>query len=102
MAMTKKVYRKNYKNNFKKRNQNFVNRVKLKFGCKFCGYKQHSQALHFDHIDKTKKYESISYLTKSSYTNIIKLKEEMRKCQILCANCHAVKTYQNRDYINNE
>jgi hypothetical protein len=83
------LYRKLY---FKKARQ-FVNRIKLKFGCKSCGYKQHAQALHFDHINRNEKYRGISRLN-----SFKRLKEEMRKCQILCSNCHAIKTYRNKDY----
>jgi hypothetical protein len=97
----RKEYRDKHSPINRQRNTNFINRVKLKFGCKFCGYKEHSQALQFDHINKKEKYENISIL-KGKCVSINTLKEEMRKCQILCANCHAVKTYQNRDYIKNE
>ena len=30
------------------------------------------------------------------------IKKEMRKCQILCANCHAEKTQKDLDYVHTE
>ena len=45
--------------------------------------------LQFDHIDRTTKKYEIS--TKLSY-NFDTLKEELDKCQLLCAPCHLEKT----------
>lgn len=78
----------------------FVSRYKLFVGCAFCGYKEHSAALHFDHIDPKEKCFSISQGYRSK--GIDTLKKEMRKCQVLCANCHAVKTYENGDHRNGQ
>jgi len=71
----------------------FVDRVKLMYGCAFCGYKQHPSALHFDHLDPKTKVASIAKMMSGSVQNI---KKEMRKCRILCANCHAVHTVKQR------
>ena len=54
--------------------------------CQFCGYKRCSSALEFHHIDeKTKKFDlSTRGLTRSWS----KIKEELNKCILVCANCH--------------
>ena len=44
----------------------FINKDKLKKGCSECGYNKHPHALHFDHIDRTKKYKAVSQLKASS------------------------------------
>lgn len=44
--------------------------------------------LEFDHLRD--KYCNVSRLVTSS--NILKIKEEIEKCQVLCANCHKRKT----------
>lgn len=75
---------------------NLINRYKLFIGCIKCGYKKHAQALHLDHINRSKKIKHLGHLKGSS--NIKKIKDEIRKCQVLCANCHSVKTYQEKDY----
>ena len=76
-----------------KRNKAFLKRVKLKHGCQMCGYKEHSAALHFDHIEPSKKHKGLAELMGTSLRMI---KAEMRKCRILCANCHAVHTSNQR------
>ena len=78
----------------------FVNRVKLKIGCqsKDCfGYPNIPEVLQFDHIDRSKKYNNISNLV-NTFSNISIIKEEIRKCRILCGNCHVVKTINNNEY----
>ena len=71
----------------------FIKRVKLFLGCALCGYREHACALHFDHINPKEKFNMISRMV--SYSTEI-LKEEMRKCRILCATCHAVHTKNQR------
>jgi hypothetical protein len=69
--------------------------IKKHFGCKDCGYSEHAKALQFDHINDDKK-ESVSNLIRSDYSwNTIL--EEIRKCEIRCANCHAVMTANRKD-----
>ena len=84
-----------------KRIRKFVKRVKLFLGCLLCGYKKNSDALHFDHKDVTTKKKEISRMR--GY-GIKALKNEMRKCRVLCANCHAEHTATQREegVFNNE
>lgn len=65
-----------------------IKAVEYKGGkCVICGYNKCYEALHFHHLDPTKKDFGIS---KSGNTFIWdKLKEELDKCVCLCANCHA-------------
>lgn len=72
-------------------NRSFMKRVKLKYGCMNCGYKAHFAALHFDHREPEIKEKNIQKMTACS---LKKIKNEMRKCDILCANCHAVRTHK--------
>jgi len=71
------------------RNKQYASRVKLFLGCFICGYKKHPDALHFDHINPQEKVREISKLHTGSRDA---LKKEMRKCRVLCANCHAEHT----------
>jgi hypothetical protein len=70
------------------RNRMFSLRVRKLLGCSECGYHGDGNAIDFHHHngDKTK---SVSYLCCGSRE---KLKEEMRKCVLLCANCHKIET----------
>ena len=70
-------------------NRDYVRRVKMFLGCSFCGYKKHPSALHFDHLNPTEKVREISKFHSSSRGAI---KKEMKKCRVLCANCHAEHT----------
>lgn len=63
---------------------------KLAQGCADCGYNESAYALQFDHVEGDKK-DSVSNLIRSDYAwNTIK--EEILKCEVVCANCHAVRT----------
>ena len=80
-----------------------VNRFKLKTGCSFCSYKKCSEALQFHHIDKNTKLFGISdKLSKKhnlSYKKWKEIKNEIKKCIVLCANCHAEETYRERSKV---
>lgn len=91
-----KEMRRKSLHNAKGKARSFANRVKLLYGCSVCGYKSHPAALHFNHIDVENKTSNISSLVGTGRT-IQEIKEEMRKCNILCANCHAVHTSQQHE-----
>lgn len=64
--------------------------IKLEQGCADCGYKGSAYALQFDHIGDDKK-ESVSNLIRSDYAWSTIL-VEIGKCEVVCANCHAIRT----------
>ena len=72
----------------------FTRKYKAIHGCRECGNKDF-RVLDFDHIDASKKEFGICQLWKYS-SSLELLKNEIRKCQILCANCHRIKTYEER------
>lgn len=54
--------------------------------CQICGYKRCIEALEFHHLDPKQKDFGISH---KGYTRSWeKVKEEVEKCILLCANCH--------------
>jgi 5-methylcytosine-specific restriction endonuclease McrA len=55
--------------------------------CEGCGYNRCVAALHFHHLDPTKKDVQVSKNTMSWE----RVKAELDKCEMLCANCHAEK-----------
>ena len=60
--------------------------VKLKGGCcSVCGYSKSIAALEFHHIDPTKKDFQIM---SGKVLGWEKIKRELDKCLLLCANCH--------------
>lgn len=66
-----------------------MDRYKVRHGCSHCGYNDHPFALEFDHIDPHTKSMAISDMYCFSWERI---KPELAKCQILCGNCHNIKT----------
>jgi 5-methylcytosine-specific restriction endonuclease McrA len=81
---------KNAAKRTQKRNVKIIQEEKLKHGCVCCGYSAHACALDFDHIDPSDKIRDIA---KMHTTSIPVLQKEMEKCQVLCANCHRIKTH---------
>ena len=67
---------------------------KLKKGCEICGYKEHAVALDFHHRDETEKYVAVSAIFNAKIKRIF---EEIRKCRLVCANCHRVLHKEERD-----
>lgn len=68
----------------------WLNIYKTAKGCAICGYSKHPVALQFDHINPKDKRLDISGMTKNSLKTLM---TEVRKCRILCANCHMIHTH---------
>ena len=54
--------------------------------CVICGYKRYSGALDFHHRDPSKKDFGLS--TRGLTRSWEKIKKEIDKCALVCANCH--------------
>ena len=75
------------------RNRKFLTEYLLAHPCVDCGEKN-PVVLDFDHV-KGKKKDAVTKLASSLYS-IRKIKSEISKCEVVCANCHRVRT-ANRD-----
>lgn len=77
----------NKRSTYAQRTKNKIACVKYKGGkCSICGYNKCLKALNFHHIiPSTKSFGISERLTYSWGT----LKQELDKCALLCANCHA-------------
>ena len=60
---------------------------KLEKGCADCGYRASSVALQFDHVFDGKKRNV------SSMTSLRQFYAEIEICEVVCANCHAIRTH---------
>jgi hypothetical protein len=60
--------------------------------CIRCGYNKCLWALQFDHRNSEEKLTDVSKLIAQRRLNLAL--EEIKKCDMLCANCHAEKTAQ--------
>jgi len=74
----------------------FVDNYKMNQGCNRCGFAEHPVALQMNHIDPSTKFKNVSELVKKGVIDTIKT--ELSKCEVLCANCHAVHTYANQHH----
>jgi hypothetical protein len=70
------------------RRRHWLDKYKTAKGCCECGYNTHPAALDFDHIDPSEKEFLIPPNVRSR--NLKKLMAEVRKCRVICANCHRV------------
>jgi hypothetical protein len=72
-----------------RRNRELVNRYKVFVGCHKCGFKKHHNALDLHHVSGNKD-RTIARLCRGS-VSMKRLEEEIRKCVVLCANCHRME-----------
>ena len=82
---------KKFKEKARKRNREYVNSYLSEHPCIDCGISD-IRVLEFDHVRGEKK-AAISNLV-SSAVSISKIEEEIEKCEVRCANCHRIKTYE--------
>lgn len=66
------------------RNVSYIRELNLQ--CEKCG-ENHPAVLEFHHIDPNEKEREVSLLVHRG-CNIQKIQEEIKKCKVLCANCH--------------
>lgn len=71
--------------------------IKKELKCCRCGNNDF-RVLEFDHKDRLQKDFCIGFGMARGYS-LEKLKKEIEKCQVLCANCHRIKTWE-EDYNN--
>jgi len=72
-----------------KRDRAYFQQVKLDRGCTDCGYASHPAALEFDHLPGFMKRYRIATMAGMRRSLI---DEEIAKCEVVCANCHRVRT----------
>ena len=84
------------KHKYVQRNQQFILRYLSWMCCKDCQTTD-IRVLEFDHIRGQKK-RNVSNLISQGWS-LSSIKQEIRKCDVVCANCHRIRTRQgNKDY----
>lgn len=76
-----------------------VNRWKVMKGCSVCGFNGLHFQLDLDHIDPDTKHNSGNYRAYEPSWSKDKIKTELAKCVILCANCHRLKTFSKNEHL---
>jgi hypothetical protein len=70
----------------------WIGTIKLERGCMDCGYREHAAALEFDHV----RGEKVDHVARMSGRPRAVVLEEIEKCDVVCANCHRVRTEERR------
>ena len=70
-----------------------ITKIKIERGCADCGYNANPVALQYDHIPGTEKRFDIGECTRA----LSELLKEIEKCEVVCANCHAIRTHARRE-----
>ena len=80
---------------YKKKIYDLISRLtgeeKMKYGCSHCGYNKYAVALDFHHVDRADKFQNVSSYWRTSMKQFKKIREEWKKCIVLCANCHRIE-----------
>jgi hypothetical protein len=94
-AVADPVYlkRRPLKNAIRAEGKAWLDSIKLESGCVDCGYDKHPEALDFDHLPGSDKRFELG----GSYDyNRDTLLAEIAKCEVVCANCHRIRTATRR------
>lgn len=90
-AQNKSRYSERYGEKYNARNRKkyyerveFITSYKLLHPCIICG-EDNTSCLDFHHLDMTEKEYTISHILSG---NIEKIVTELKKCVVLCSNCH--------------
>jgi len=84
---------KQRKDRYQKLKKEFLLTYKIGKSCDLCGSKKHPEILQFHHKDRKGKSFTIGNIKITERYSPKKLKliqEEIKKCILLCPNCHAV------------
>jgi hypothetical protein len=78
-------------------NSEYIKQCKIDVGsCNMCNRivtMQTTVCFDYDHINRDDKYKTIAFLTKQGRSKKT-LDKEVKKCQLLCCNCHRLKTHK--------
>ena len=73
----------------------WVGEIKKKAGCTDCGITDY-RVLDFDHLPEYFKNANVSDLARQGRSKDV-IQKEINKCEVVCANCHRIRTYMRRD-----
>jgi hypothetical protein len=76
--------------------QQMLNDIKSASGCVDCGYNEHVFVLQFDHVRGEKLFNVSIGCYKRGWAAIM---EEVAKCEVVCANCHLVRSATRGEWV---
>ena len=85
-----------YVDRIKKKISDFILDYKQNNKCTDCGFmgKEYPEVLEFDQIGNNKEFNISTFYQQTS--NMDKVKKEIEKCELVCANCHRIRTFKRR------
>ena len=84
-----KICHTNYMKEQYKKKREAVGGIKQELSCAKCGYNEYPTALDFHHLDPTQKDTTVARMIANNYS-LERAFTEIDKCICLCANCHRV------------
>ena len=100
MAFNRDEHKKEWNRARQNKTVTLIGRWKMMKGCAHCGYKGHPSALVLDHVDPATKDRS-KRAGGRAYNPLwsrARIKQELAKCQVLCANCSNIRTHEEKHY----
>lgn len=97
-ACAKRYYQRNkelyYLKNIRRKQElnEFVISLKQK-PCMDCGVQYPHYVMDFDHRDSSVKFMTISLMAKTHHFSKENLLKEVAKCDLVCSNCHRIRTH---------
>jgi 5-methylcytosine-specific restriction endonuclease McrA len=79
------------------RKRHWLRKYQSQVGCASCGATDH-RFLEFDHLNPLEKKGNIMCNKFMKTVSVATLIHEVRTCQVLCSNCHKVKTLESKDF----
>jgi len=81
--------------------RDYVGKIKMESGCEICGFEaEHPCQLDLDHINPEEKTYKGSHKSYDAGWSKKRIDAELEKCQIICKNCHALRTYKEGHWKN--
>jgi hypothetical protein len=81
-------------------NREWADAYKSALGCEMCGWNVHPSGLDFDHYLPKGKYRTrsgklvhLADMIKGNRYSLATVQAEVKKCRVICANCHRVYTH---------
>lgn len=81
----------------KRENTIYIRSIKEKGRCADCGVSDW-RVLDFDHLPGSIKLDDVSS-ARASYWGGAKIDAEIEKCELVCSNCHRIRTYERRQSL---
>lgn len=74
--------------------QDWLDALKMRLGCSDCGWAEWARGLDFDHVRGDKVHSVSTLIARGAPWRWVI--DEMAKCELVCANCHRIRTCERR------